>query len=127
MEQAFGRYIDLFHLNMGESKDGAGTYHHIALTVRSEDISEWKDKLESKGFNVTEVKDRLFFKSIYFREPGGIIVELATEKPGFEVDEIYQLKPELFIPPHYRPLNEDILRNLIPIEIKEIDKLTHYP
>src|SRR5690606_16796577 len=55
------------------------------------------------------------------------IIELATDQPGFEVDATYQLKPDLFIPPHYRPLSDDILKNIIPVEIKEIDKLTHYP
>ncbi len=127
LSQEFGKYLDLFHLNMGESKDGAGTYHHIAFTVKSEEIDLWKEKIEKTGFNVTEVKDRLFFKSIYFREPGGIIIELATNQPGFEVDTTYQLKPDLFIPPHYRPLSDAILKNIIPVEIKEIDTLTHYP
>ncbi|NNE68844.1 MAG: ring-cleaving dioxygenase, partial [Rhodothermales bacterium] len=70
------------------TRRGAGTVHHIAF--RAADEAEqllWQDRVMSAGIPVTEIKDRQYFKSIYFREPGGVLFEIATDPPGFTADE----------------------------------------
>src|SRR5713101_3527690 len=68
---------------------GVGTVHHIAFAVEDEDTQlKWRERLLARGVHVTPVLDRKYFKSIYFREPDGILVELATIPPGFGVDEL---------------------------------------
>jgi glyoxalase family protein len=66
---------------------GAGTVHHIAWASRDEDHLEWRRRLRQAGASVTDVRDRDYFKSIYFREPHGVLFEIATLAPGFAVDE----------------------------------------
>jgi glyoxalase family protein len=67
---------------------GAGTVHHIAFRARDEaEQLLWQERVASAGIPVTEVKDRQYFRSIYFREPGGVLFEIATDPPGFTVDE----------------------------------------
>jgi glyoxalase family protein len=67
---------------------GIGTVHHIAFAVEDEEAQlKWRERLLARGLHVTPVLDRKYFKSIYFREPNGILLELATIPPGFGVDE----------------------------------------
>ena len=67
---------------------GGGTVHHVAFRARDdEEQKSWREQILSLGFNVTPVLDRRYFRSIYFREPGGILFEIATDPPGFTVDE----------------------------------------
>lgn len=75
--------------SLPKGMNGLGTVHHVAHRVESVTQSkEIREKLEKEfGIQVTEVKDRKYFKSIYFRMPGGVIFEIATEGPGFQVDE----------------------------------------
>lgn len=125
--QTPGRYVDVYKHSTGRSKMGAGTVHHIAFGVKLEDIETWKANLIEKGFHVTGVRDRKFFKSIYFREPGGTIIELATTKPGFKPDEVYLEEPELFMPPHYEHLREEVEAKVMPLFVRPIDQLRKYP
>lgn len=77
--------IDEFDL---EGRPGRGTVHHIAFRARDEREQQTiRDTLHSKGYYLTEVKDRQYFKSVYFHEPGGILFEIATDPPGFSIDE----------------------------------------
>jgi glyoxalase family protein len=70
---------------------GAGVVHHIAWrTPSDQQQAEWRQLLVDKGFNVTPIIDRMYFHSIYFREPGGILFEIATDPPGFATDETLQ-------------------------------------
>ncbi len=62
---------------------GAGTMHHVAFTIRDNDSGAWREHLASAGLRPTPVLDRRMFKSIYFRDPNGVLFELATEGPGF--------------------------------------------
>jgi glyoxalase family protein len=80
---------------------GAGSVHHIAFRVANdEQQSAWREKLVSLGYGVSPVMDRIYFHSIYFREPGGVLFEIATEPPGFTTDEtIDQLGTSLRLPP----------------------------
>jgi len=72
----------------GRGRQSAGSVHHIAWRTPSpEDQREWRLRLVDAGLSVTEVLDRKYFQSIYFREPGGILFEIATDPPGFAVDE----------------------------------------
>jgi glyoxalase family protein len=65
-----------------------GTVHHVAWRAPDEETQEaWREEIEGRGFNVTPVLDRQYFRSIYFREPGHVLYEVATDPPGFTVDE----------------------------------------
>ncbi|HYP15559.1 MAG TPA: ring-cleaving dioxygenase [Bryobacteraceae bacterium] len=98
---------------------GAGTVHHIAW--RTPDASQqlaWRSRLVEAGYNVSPVMDRNYFQSIYFREPGGILFEIATDPPGFTVDETEQeLGRNLKLPPEYEALRDRIEAVLPPIHI----------
>jgi glyoxalase family protein len=77
---------------------------------------EFREALLSRGFNVTPVQDRQYFRSIYFREPGGVLFEIATDPPGMLIDEtIENLGTELRLPPWYEPARERIADALSPI------------
>lgn len=88
----------------------AGTVHHIAFrTANEESQLEVQQKLLRAGYHVTEVKDRNYFKSIYFREPGGVLFEIATDEPGFAIDEDEKhlgelLKLPLWAEPHRKDI-----------------------
>jgi len=88
-DSAPGRIVDLLCLpDIGMGQVAAGSVHHIAF--RAKDQAEellWRDHLVDLGYNVTPVIDRTYFHSIYFREPGGVLFEIATEPPGFRLDE----------------------------------------
>ncbi|MCH8558552.1 MAG: ring-cleaving dioxygenase [Balneolia bacterium] len=97
--------------------NGLGTVHHVAHRVESVTQSkEIKEKLVKEfGIQVTEVKDRKYFKSIYFRMPGGVIFEIATEGPGFQVDEEEEnLGTSLKLPEWQEPRREQIEAGLKP-------------
>jgi glyoxalase family protein len=78
----------LEYADLEETRVGAGSVHHFALGVESEEaLAAWHDHLRSRGVPCTEVMDRTYSKSIYLRDPDGTIVELATLGPGLTVDE----------------------------------------
>jgi len=78
----------------------AGSVHHIAFRAKDDhEQLQWREHLVELGYNVTPVMDRTYFHSIYFREPGGILFEIATEPPGFTLDEpIDELGSKLRLP-----------------------------
>lgn len=79
---------------------GAGSVHHMALEVAdAEEQAEWKIRLEQAGVRVSGPYDRTYFRSIYFRDPDGTLIELATRGPGFTVDETLEELGERFIVP----------------------------
>jgi len=87
--RAPGAYVDLLaNPQRPLRQEAAGTVHHIAWRVPN-DTAElaWRADLGARGLNVTEVRDRQYFRSIYYREPGGILYEIATDPPGFTADE----------------------------------------
>jgi glyoxalase family protein len=98
-----------------------GTVHHVAYRAPDiETMTKWQQELSSNGVQVTQIMDRQYFKSIYFREPGGVLFEIATDTPGFDIDEpLLELGKKLKLPPWLEPTREQIEANLIPIEIKE--------
>ena len=85
----FGKEIDLLIApGLSQGRPGAGTVHHIAFRVAtaSEQL-DWQRRISDLGYRVSPVMDRTYFQSIYFREPGGILFEIATDLPGFTSDE----------------------------------------
>ena len=82
-------------------RPGAGTVHHVAFRARDdEEQRAWQHALRDAGLFTTEVKDRQYFRSIYFREPGGVLFEIATDAPGFTADEAPEaLGTDLKLPP----------------------------
>jgi glyoxalase family protein len=99
------------------SRSGAGTIHHIAFRAESDAVQlEWRDRLLTAGLDVTPVIDRQYFKAIYFREPGGVLFEIATDPPGFATDETPEaLGTALKLPPQYEPIRDRIERVLPPL------------
>jgi len=93
----------------------AGMVHHIAWRVANEaEQLEWRAKLTEAGRRVTRVIDRQYFRSIYFREPGGVLFEIATDGPGFFIDET-ELGQSLKLPPWLEPIRASIERRLPPL------------
>ncbi|GIV24118.1 MAG: ring-cleaving dioxygenase [Bacteroidia bacterium] len=97
---------------------GRGSLHHVAWRVRDEaHLLALRSRLEAVGLHPTPVIDRFWFKSVYFREPGGVIFELATDGPGFTVDEDPQaLGEKLVLPPWLEPYRAEIEAHLPPLE-----------
>lgn len=91
--------------SIGRGEGGAGTNHHIAFRVKDEEVlMRFREKIAGKGFNITEKIDRNYFYSLYFREPGGVLFEIATDNPGFATDEsVEDLGKKLLLPPQYEP------------------------
>ena len=98
-----------------------GTVHHIAFRVPDKATQElWRQDLVERGFAVTAILDRQYFTSIYFREPGGVLFEIATDTPGFNVDEpLLELGRSLKLPPWLEPSREDIEASVARIEVPE--------
>ncbi len=96
------------------SMQSAGTVHHIAFRTADEQSQlDVQQKLQESGQMVTEVKDRNYFKSIYFREPGGVLFEVATDEPGFAIDEpVDKLGESLMLPEWAEPSRKEIEKNL---------------
>jgi glyoxalase family protein len=103
--------IDLVELpNEARGIGGAGTNHHIAFRVKDEEtLMQFHEKVVQAGLHITEKIDRNYFYSLYFREPGGVLFEIATDNPGFGIDEPWdQLGSSLLLPPQYEPRRADI-------------------
>jgi glyoxalase family protein len=98
---------------------GVGAVHHLAWAVADdEDQLGVRAQIISAGGRATEVIDRFWFKSVYFREPGGVLFEIATEGPGFAVDEDpAHLGETLVLPPWYEPTRKEIERVLPPLTL----------
>ena len=95
---------------------GAGTVHHIAWNSADEDHERWQKQVAEHGAHPTQVIDRHYFKSIYFREPSGVLFELATPSPGFTVDEpLETLGEKLSIPPRLEELRPQIEATVKPL------------
>ena len=98
---------------------GVGTVHHVALRVPDEEAQlAVREEVASLGYNVTPVLDRNYFRSIYFREPGGVLFEIATDPPGFAVDEdLGHLGEDLKLPPWLEPRRPEIEAALPPLHL----------
>jgi glyoxalase family protein len=96
---------------------GAGTVHHIAWAAEDADLDAWRRRMLEAGAHVTHVRDRQYFRSIYFREPSGVLFEIATLGPGFAIDEpLEELGESLKLPPQHEHLRDRLQQVLTPID-----------
>lgn len=116
-----GAQVELLAENSQRGLQAGGTVHHVAF--RAPDLATmtlWQEELTQQGVPVTQIMDRQYFKSIYFREPGGVLFEIATDDPGFDIDEpLLELGRSLKLPPWLEPSREDIQAVLAPISLAE--------
>ena len=97
-------------------RPGAGTVHHVAWASIPEEHESWRLKVIDANADPTPVIDRFYFRSIYFREPSGVLFEIATIGPGFTVDEpLEHLGEKLSLPPAYEHLRDEVEPTLTPI------------
>jgi len=95
---------------------GAGTVHHVAWASLMDDHEAWRERVAAAGASPTPVIDRFYFRSIYFREPSGVLFEIATIGPGFDVDEpLEHLGERLSLPPAYEQLRDRLEPVLTPL------------
>ncbi len=95
---------------------GAGTVHHVAWASTMEDHQAWHDLVAATGGHPTQIIDRFWFRSIYFREPAGVLYEIATLGPGFATDEDpAHLGEKLILPPNFEHLRERVEPLLTPL------------
>jgi glyoxalase family protein len=100
----------------GPGIPGAGTVHHVAWSSTMEDHEAWQRRVSEAGMHATPVIDRFWFRSVYFREPSGVLFELATLGPGFGIDEDPEhLGEALILPPAFEHLRSQVEQVLTPL------------
>ncbi len=105
------------------ARQSAGTVHHIAWGTTDADMQNWIDAVTSAGIPNSGYIDRHYFHSLYFREPGGVLYELATREPGFTVDgPVEELGTKLILPPFLEPRREEIAARLTPLPDPRADR-----
>jgi glyoxalase family protein len=105
-------------------EEGAGTVHHVAWSSPLDEHDAWHRQVSDAGMNVTPIIDRFYFRSIYFREPSGVLFEIATLGPGFDVDEPKEsLGEALSLPPNFRHLREALEQKLTPLPDPRADAM----
>jgi glyoxalase family protein len=117
-----GRIVDLLcQPDTAMGRVAAGSVHHIAFRAKDQaEQLQWREHLVDLGYNVTPVVDRTYFHSIYFREPGGVLFEIATEPPGFTLDEkLEDLGKHLRLPPWMESGRSQIEEILPPIQLPD--------
>ncbi|MDG4647196.1 ring-cleaving dioxygenase [Roseibacterium sp. SDUM158017] len=117
---ARGAVVDLMRSDAPSiGRQGAGTIHHVAFRAETDEVQgEWREALASAGMAVTPVIDRQYFNAIYFREPGGVLFEIATDPPGFAVDEdAAHLGEALKLPAKYEGIRDRIEAVLPPLKV----------
>ncbi|SCY88366.1 ring-cleaving dioxygenase [Alkaliphilus peptidifermentans] len=118
-----GNIIDVCITSQGTGDIGIGTVHHIAIQVEDDQEQlEWKKHIAEFGYDVTPVRERNYFRSIYFREKGNILFEIATNGPGFMIDEAYdEMGEKLMLPQWYESKRSNLEKTLPPIKVREIE------
>lgn len=109
-------WLDLISSSvLADARQSAGSVHHIAWrTPGAREQEEWRERITNRGLHVTPILDRQYFHSIYFREPGGVLFEIATDLPGFAIDEAAKaLGSQLKLPP-WLERERSRLENLLP-------------
>lgn len=106
--------------DLPRERPGRGSVHHVAFRVENEEeLVAWKNKLQEARIPNSGLVDRFYFKSLYFREPNGILFELATDGPGFATDEdVEHLGESLALPPFFEDQREQIEVHLKPLDTK---------
>ena len=115
--------VDLIDTDLSiRGLQGAGSVHHIAWRVDDDATQlEWREKLTGQGLSVSPVMDRKYFHSIYYREPSGVLFEIATDPPGFTVDEpLETLGQSLVLPAWLEPSRADLVKVLPKLTVAEV-------
>ena len=117
-DSAIGSVVDLVETDLGRGRMGLGTIHHVAFRANDQSQQEmWQQVLREHDLHVTNVIDREYFHSIYFREPGGVLFEIATMGPGFTIDESpEELGTQLMLPEWLEDEREEIEQRLAPFD-----------
>lgn len=111
-----GGWIALDEPPQERGRQSAGTVHHIAWYTTDAEQGEWLRRLNEAGIPNSGIIDRHYFHSVYFREPGGVLFELATEEPGFTVDgPVEELGKRIILPPWLESRREEVERRLTPL------------
>jgi glyoxalase family protein len=127
-DQEAGKLVDILDSpHAPPARNGLGTVHHVAFAISSEEEQlRLRAELIRQGLDVTEVLDRSYFRSIYFREPGGILFELATTRPGFTVDEeLASLGCGLQLPP-WEEENRPAIEAALPAVRTNLSDIGHH-
>jgi glyoxalase family protein len=113
-----GQFVDIVTTTQ-RGMGGSGTVHHLAFaTASDEDQLQVRERIESNGLQITPVLDRQYFHSVYFREPGGVLFEVATKPPGFSVDEpVESLGQSLKLPEWIEPQRKILEQKLEDLNI----------
>ncbi|WP_460921114.1 VOC family protein [Salinarchaeum chitinilyticum] len=114
--------VDLLDRDARFGREGAGSLHHVAMRVSDvEQLYSWHDLFRERGYDVSRVTDRHFFHSLYVREPGGILFELATESPGLTADtSAGDLGGSLYLPPWLEEDRDLIEEQLPPLDVSAV-------
>jgi glyoxalase family protein len=123
-EAELGNIIDIKLTPSVRGLTGAGTVHHIAWRAKDEeDLHRWRSLLLDKGYYPTEFRDRNYFKAVYFHEEGGILFEIATDPPGFYVDEPEaELGKKLMLPSWLESKREELNDTLPPVAVRVLEE-----
>ncbi|MCU4802527.1 VOC family protein [Halobacteria archaeon HArc-gm2] len=106
--------VDILDVESEYGKEGIGTIHHVAFGAGDVPLVEWRERLSDAGLEPTRIKDRRYFQSVYARDPGGILFEVATTEPGFTVDEdVDELGSSLQLPSQYEE-DREMLESQLP-------------
>ncbi|MEE6210950.1 VOC family protein [Salarchaeum sp. III] len=107
--------VDVLNRGAEYGREGVGSIQHVALRVPSrDDLMEYHDLLRERDLRVSRVRDRRYFESLYVRDPGGILWELATETPGFTRDEPTEELGESFVLPEFFADDRDLIESQLP-------------
>ncbi len=123
-DDAFGHFYDvIIDADAENGRQGGGIVHHIAFRTPTDDeLKYWEKSLKDNGFSVTSIRDRNYFKSLYFHAPGSVLIEIATDPPGFTVDEPYErLGRDLKLPDQYESIRTEIESLLPKLHSNEVE------
>jgi len=97
-------------------RQSGGSVHHIAWGTTVAEHPRWQDRITDAGVHTSGIIDRTYFKSIYFREPSGVLFEIADDAPGFTIDSpVEELGRRIILPPRFEPRREQIEKRLTPL------------
>ncbi|AEH36420.1 VOC family protein [Halopiger xanaduensis] len=114
--------VDVLDREASFGREGIGTHHHVAVRVEEEDdLYEWRKLFDERGYDVSRVKDRHFFHSLYVREPGGVLFELATETDGVAANDTAEPSTSLSLPEWFER-DRDLIESQLPeLAISDFD------
>ncbi|MGG3890403.1 VOC family protein [Metabacillus fastidiosus] len=115
---------EVYYLYFGNESGQPGTVHHIAWRAKDEqDLLRWRSLLQGKEYYPTEIRDRNYFKAVYFHEEGGILFEIATDPPGFSVDEpVAELGNKLMLPLWLESKRKELEETLPTVEVRVLEE-----